>query len=337
MGGMDGCRKLSAAFYGRVARDPILRPLFPSLHCAIENLTLFLAQFLGGPCEYSDRRWSLSLREAHLRFKIGRKERDAWMTNMLEALKDVAIPSSARDQLRCFFEESSAYLINHPKGAGALPAGVCDGDIGERWDVLRAVEQTVAAVRRGDAQGAIALAQSSRLQKYFQRDRGAFLSLLAIMSGGMTEYVREKVMEHTELVRERYTYGRTLLHETAAAGSLAIVELLLKLGANPNEPDDYGHVPLYFVGNQCSAESGAEVVRALARGGANVNARDRIQSCTPLHMAARRGNVSVAAALLDCGADIEARDRRGVTPLGRAINCRKKEMAAFLHSRATHG
>jgi ankyrin repeat protein len=50
-------------------------------------------------------------------------------------------------------------------------------------------------------------------------------------------------------------------------------------------------------------------------------------------MAARRGNVEVAAALLDCGAALEARDRRGETPLRRALNCRKQEVASLLIAR----
>jgi ankyrin repeat protein len=47
-------------------------------------------------------------------------------------------------------------------------------------------------------------------------------------------------------------------------------------------------------------------------------------------MAARRGNVVIAAALLDCAANIEARDSAGDTPLRRAVNCAKPEMVAFL-------
>src|ERR1035438_348670 len=93
VGGMEGCRKLSEAFYARVEQDPVLRPLFPaaSFRCAIEALTLFVAQFLGGPCEYANNRWSLSLREAHLRFKIGVKERAAWLKQMRRVLDDASI------------------------------------------------------------------------------------------------------------------------------------------------------------------------------------------------------------------------------------------------------
>ncbi len=44
----------------------------------------------------------------------------------------------------------------------------------------------------------------------------------------------------------------------------------------------------------------------------------------------------VAKALLDCGADIEARDKLGETPLHRAVRCGKTEMVAFLLSRGAN-
>jgi ankyrin repeat protein len=50
-------------------------------------------------------------------------------------------------------------------------------------------------------------------------------------------------------------------------------------------------------------------------------------------MAARRGNTEIAEALLECGADIHARDKTGDTPLQRAKNCRKAGVASLLISR----
>jgi ankyrin repeat protein len=125
---------------------------------------------------------------------------------------------------------------------------------------------------------------------------------------------------------------------------LPMVELLLRLGADPSAADGGGHTPLYSVANECVLAGSGDVVRALIPGGAKVDAHDGVKHCTALHMAARRGNVEVAEALLDCGADIESRDSLGETPLRRAVNCAKTGVAALLlskgadpHSRGSKG
>jgi truncated hemoglobin YjbI len=344
IGGMETCRKLSIAFYARVERDPLLRPLFPgkTFNCAIEAFTLFLAQFLGGPSEYSETRWFLSLREAHLRFAIGVKERNAWMKNMRSAIEDVELPEAARRALIWFFTQSSAWFINRgnkPRDAdGCAPASDhLHQEIAEHWRVHQLVEDVVAALRGGDARRAIALAESDALQTYFLHDRPALLSLLALMSGSgdaaMLDYVRQTLARNHDLVGERHARGRTLLHAAAGAGSLPIIEVLLASGADPSATDQGGHTPLYCVANECGAPSGGDVVRALVQAGANVNANDGVKRCTPLHMAARRGYARVAEALLECGANIEARDSLGDTPLRRAVNCGRADVVRLLLSR----
>jgi 26S proteasome non-ATPase regulatory subunit 10 len=65
------------------------------------------------------------------------------------------------------------------------------------------------------------------------------------------------------------------------------------------------------------------VARVLLAAGATVDVASGPTRGTALHQAARRGNVSVAQALLDHGAIIEARDAKGQTPLRRAVNCRQ--------------
>ena len=125
LGGIDICRKLSAAFYAYVEHDLVLRPLYPPTlkGCPIETLAAFLIQFFGGPDEYAQRRWSLSLREAHLRFAIGQKEREAWLTNMFQAVDEVNIKEPMRSALRWFFAQSSAFLINQqPEAANESPS-----------------------------------------------------------------------------------------------------------------------------------------------------------------------------------------------------------------------
>ena len=354
LGGIDTCRKLSVAFYAHVEHDQVLRPLYPPTlkGCPIEALAAFFIQFFGGPCEYAPRRWSLSLREAHLRFKIGRKERDAWLINMFQAIDEVEIQEPMRSALRWFLAQSSAYFMNQFPGAALESLSIQEHligdqnepetsrihqDIRERWQAQRMFEEMVAAVRQGNADTVLALIESPVMQASFTRDRAAFLSFLVILSGSsqpaLLDYVRQRLVASPELVRERYTSERTILHEVAGQGSLSIVELLLHLGADPDTRDQWGHTPLYFVGNASHGVHGSDVVRVLIQSGANVNAQERLKHCTALHMAARRGNVPVAQALLDGGADLEARDKLGETPLRRAVNCGKVEMVAFLLSR----
>jgi truncated hemoglobin YjbI len=284
VGGLAGCRKLSEAFYARVARDPVLSPIFPkSMRCAIEGLTDYLAESLGGPAEYSKNKWWASLREVHTRFKIGDRERDAWMRNMVEALEELKIEAP---ELRVYFEETAGYLAGH----GLAPQS----------------DQAVESIRRGE------------IPCLHGMDRALVVKLLAIMCGsGMHEHVCDQLRRDPTLSQVRYAGGWTLLHGAAAADCLPIVELLLQLGADPNATNDGGQTPVYRAGDS--------VGRTLVAAGADVN-----HPCMPLHQAARRGNVGVVEALLDGGANIHARDKKGDTPLQRAINCRKKDTVQLL-------
>ena len=341
IGGAALCRRLSATFYARVAQDPVLRPFFPgkTMKCAIEEFAAFLAQFLGGPAEDAQRRWWVSLRESHLRFKIGPGERAAWMSNMARALDDVQIEEPVRTALWEFFERSSAYVVN--SGSAAVEAGrptnPRDGaipqEIARRWDAQRVLDEAVAAVRGGDAERAIGLAESPALQECFDRNRSVLAGFLGVMAGShedaMLRYVQKKIAADPALARERYA-GRALLHVASALGSLPLVSLLLGIGADPNVADGGGHTPLYSVANECMSPGAGSVVRALVERGSNVAADGGVKRCTALHMAARRGNVEAAQALLECGADLEARDSLGETPLRRSVNCDKTQVAALL-------
>lgn len=342
IGGRAVCRQLSEAFYTRVKRDPVLQPMFPgkSLRCATEAFAAFLAQFLGGPSEDAQERWWLSLRESHLRFKIGSRERQAWMRNMVDALGDVPIEEPVRLALRNLFEQSSAYVVNTGQALGE-PAAAEDPpddhircEIAQRWAEQRALDDLVAAIRDGDAGRVLELTQSPTLEVRFARDRAVFAHLLALMMEGgndaLLEYAEHELLADPALAHVHNRYGRTLLHEASAQGNPRMVELLLRLGANPNVETAGRHTPLYCVANECRVTGGGNIVRTLVRAGAQVDARSHAKHCTPLHMAARRGNTEVAEALLDCGADIHARDKAGDTPLQRAKNCRKTGLASLL-------
>src|SRR5436190_13935293 len=120
LGGEAGCKRLSAEFYARVGRDPVLRPFFPgkTLKCAIEEFSAFLIQFLGGDEDQTQRRWHLSLRESHARFRLGPAERHSWLEQMRATLNAISLDEATRERLRKFFEHTSAYVIRQES---ALP------------------------------------------------------------------------------------------------------------------------------------------------------------------------------------------------------------------------
>lgn len=340
VGGRGGCRQLSEAFYARVGRDPVLRPFFPgkSMRCAVEAFAAFLAQFLDGPAADAQERWWLSLRESHLRFNLGPRERQAWMSNMVEALEDVPMDEPVRLVLRDFFEQASAYIVNTGQISGEPGEDRMHREIAQRWTEQRALDDLVAAIRDGDAGRALELTQSPTLALRFARNPAVFTHVLALMMEGgndvLLEYAERELLANPGLAHIHSRYGRTLLHEASAQGNLRMVELLLRLGADPNVRTSSRYTPLYCVANECSVTGGGgNIVRALVRAGAQVDARSDGKQCTALHMAARRGNTEIAEALLECGADIHARDKTGDTPLQRAKNCRKAGVASLLISR----
>lgn len=112
-GGLPAFERLVDAFYDEVENDAVLRPLYPeSLEESRLHLALFLAQFFGGPPEYSMRRGHPRLRARHLPFRIGKRERDAWVTHILAAVDESGIEEPARSHMRNYFQEAATFLIN---------------------------------------------------------------------------------------------------------------------------------------------------------------------------------------------------------------------------------
>jgi ankyrin repeat protein len=314
--------------------------LFPSTFtCAIEAFSAFLVQFLGGEPDDTQRRWWLSLRESHRRFPIGRRERNAWLRAMTSTLADGSVIADAtiRRELLEFFKHTSAYLVN--KGRSTDPTSLLSADLSQLWNEQVALDEAVEHLRRPDqAERFIELFESPLLQTRFARSPSVHACLLALAATSGIPFVREyaasQIRSNPSLVDERYKGGRTILHDASAAGQLSLVEQLLDMGAGKTPGDYQAPSPLYCLGNECSSPGAGRIVRALLqRSSARVNAAHGVKRCTALHMAARRGNVEVIGALLDGGADPEARDSAGDTPLRRAVNCNQVEAARLLLSR----
>ena len=327
IGGTSGCKRLAEALYAGIARDPVLRPFFPgkTLKCAIEEFSAFLIQFLGGPAEASQRRRWLHLGESHRRFPIGARERKAWLKHMSAAIDSLAVDDAARAELHAFFAHASAGLVN--QGVSPEAPLIGRGELARRWSNQLEVHRAIEAIRSGDAEGAIAAVSNIAVSDSVRC--GLLAQMLHARTPAMTQYVHDSVRRSPDLVRTRY-YSRTLLHTAAALGLAETVQVLLASGADPNGGH---HQPLYSLANEYGGSGGGQIVRMLVAAGADVNACDNVKRCTALHMAARRDHVEIAGALLDCGADIDARDTNGATPLRRAVNTRQRAVADLLRSR----
>jgi hemoglobin len=101
-GGMAYFEALVDRFYDGVATDPVLLRLYPEapdLSGARHRLTLFLAQYWGGPTTYSDERGHPRLRMRHVPFAIGAAERDRWLVHMRAAIDAVEAPTEVRRRI----------------------------------------------------------------------------------------------------------------------------------------------------------------------------------------------------------------------------------------------
>ena len=143
------------------------------------------------------------------------------------------------------------------------------------------------------------------------------------------------------------------IHEAAEDGNLEAVKQHLAAGADVNAKDDDGYTPLDYAvpaGKEETADllrkhggiSGAEdsihvaaimgnieAVRQHLAAGADVNAKNQNGS-TPLHLAPASGHKEIAELLIARGADVNAKNKYGLTPLHFAAGYGRKETVELL-------
>ena len=127
--------------------------------------------------------------------------------------------------------------------------------------------------------------------------------------------------------------GHSILRHAVSRWDAPRVKLLLESGASATTEEPLGHGLLYRVANAGVPgleEQGSAIAEMLVHHGAEINKPSGPGKSSPIHMAARRGHVLLAKTLLKAGANIEARDTKGETPLRRAVNCQQDPMVDFL-------
>ena len=113
VGGMPFFEGLVERFYEGVAGDDVLRPLYPDdLGPSIRHLTLFLAQYWGGPTTYDAERGHPRLRMRHAPFAVGPAERDRWLVHMRAAVDAMDPPDEARRALLEYFDMAAEAMRN---------------------------------------------------------------------------------------------------------------------------------------------------------------------------------------------------------------------------------
>jgi truncated hemoglobin YjbI len=392
--GAEKVRRLVAAFYARVDRDPVIRPLYgKTLTCAIHALTNFMTTWLGGPRVYDLP--TARLRRRHMPFSIDTRARDAWLADMKAAVLEVGIPAAEAGLLLNHLEFGARALVNTGETPEKVPcpAGTdrFDARLAEQWNRMAEVEDLFDAVSRGDLallrsmlplrlvphavlmSHALAewLDPTGRADRRFGRrpkqvkpldviqfllgyrnvdcdpDEGDELGRFRHLEAMLEAYTAESRLigpdspSHATLraaTRDRFIAdverdrscvrlvglrGQTLLHDAAMVGEAELAAVLIRSGADPDAREAAGHTPLY----RASSE---DVARVLLAAGATVDIASGPTRGTALHHAARRGYVSVAQALLDHGATIDALDAKEETPLRRAVNCRQIEIVRLL-------
>lgn len=116
VGGMDFFVGLADRFYDSVATDAELLSMYPEpddLTGARERLSLFLAQYWGGPTTYSDGRGHPRLRMRHAPFTVDKTARDSWMRHMMVALDgSTDLDPLLHNRMVEYFTMAADHMIN---------------------------------------------------------------------------------------------------------------------------------------------------------------------------------------------------------------------------------
>jgi truncated hemoglobin YjbI len=316
--GAEKVEQLVAAFYAHVDSDPIIRPFYgKTLSCAIHGLTNFMITWLGGPTTYDIT--GARLRRRHVPFAIDSRARDAWLANMRAAVRDVGIPAAEARVLLAHLEFSAGALVNtgeKPEQA-PCPSGThgYDSRMADQWNRIAEAEVLFDAVSRGDL-----VVLQSMLPK-------RLVPHAELMRHALTEWL-------DPVGRADRRYGR----RPKQVKPLEVIAFLLAhrdLDTDPTESDGLAR----FRHLQAMIQVYAGLSRMIGldsplHASLQAATRDRFRaeverdrSCarllgsrgqTLLHEAAQVGDAEAAALLIRFGADPDAKEAEGHTPLYRA-------------------
>jgi ankyrin repeat protein len=152
--------------------------------------------------------------------------------------------------------------------------------------------------------------------------------LIAATYDGATEAARMLIEKGAD-VNARDKGGSSVLAQAAGSNNIEVARLLIAKGAEVNTVDEAGVTPLFKAAS--SGDRSAAMIKLLLEHGTKVNVTtvDTLEivkngpialgHLTPLHQAAEQGDYETVQALIKAGAEIDAKDVRGATPLVFAV------------------
>ncbi|MBN3273688.1 ZDH13 Palmitoyltransferase, partial [Polyodon spathula] len=121
--------------------------------------------------------------------------------------------------------------------------------------------------------------------------------------------------------------GFSSIHLAVLFQHMLIIAYLLAKGQNVDMPDLNGQTPLMLAAQKII---GPEPAHILLKFNASVSAVDKVYKNTPLHWAVTSGNADAAHFILEAGADVDARNAKGETPLDLAHQVRNSLLIHML-------
>ncbi|KAJ6120562.1 hypothetical protein N7523_004842 [Penicillium sp. IBT 18751x] len=149
-------------------------------------------------------------------------------------------------------------------------------------------------------------------------------------SGGYRDSAKILIGRGADIEAEDHK-GMTALHVGVSRAQKDMVDLLLELGADFTRTDHRGNTPLHHAADtrriwKLSKEA---IATALLQKGADIEARNNHLE-TPLWHAVRKRSEDITRLLIEKGADIEPRNRRGETPFICAVRQKSPSVAQLL-------
>jgi ankyrin repeat protein len=164
-------------------------------------------------------------------------------------------------------------------------------------------------------------------------DLGAPAGLYGAAALGRLDRLRDELARHPDQVNTPAGDGFSALGLAAFFGHPQAVKLLLASGANPNLPaaNQTRVAPLHSACATSSEQAAQESARLLLEAGADPNARQQ-GGFTPLHAASENGYLEVARLLLVHGAEPAPLNDQGRTPQDYATNQGHRAIVELLES-----